>query len=83
MMQAILSREALWTAAALAAAFEHVIQSGGCATALHSDFVAKERLPKRLDFPGACRGYTAASSASRSIALNVRCIVAGARVCSL
>jgi hypothetical protein len=82
MMQAILSREALWTAAAPSAAFENVIQIGGCATALHSDFVAKERLPNRVGFPGACRGYTAASSGSRSIALNVRRIVAGARVCS-
>jgi hypothetical protein len=41
--EVILSREALWTAAAPAAAFKHVIQSGGCATALHSDFVAKVR----------------------------------------
>jgi len=49
MMSVILSREALWTAAAPAAAFEHVIQSGGCATALHSDFVAKERQRNRLE----------------------------------
>jgi hypothetical protein len=54
LMQVILSREALWTAAAPAAAFEHVIQSGGCATALHSDFVAKESLPNRLR----CLGHT-------------------------
>jgi hypothetical protein len=43
MMYVILSRETLWTAAAPAAAFENLIQSGGCATALHSDFVAKEQ----------------------------------------